>query len=121
VKYDQYIQQTMQISEIWNHSIDLNLVHITLQNVQGEIDEIIEYLSIFEAWKMQKNNMKKYEKNKIKFIERRCCNHNINLFSIFLEEEKFIKKNSIEFAAINTINNGMPFVEKDKETINNNK
>ncbi|ETO00401.1 hypothetical protein RFI_37046, partial [Reticulomyxa filosa] len=109
-----YIQQTMQISAIWNHYIDLNLICTILQNTQGEINQAIEDLSIFEAWKIQTNNIKKYEKNKKKFIERRCCNHDINLFSIFLKEERAIGCTSIEFAAAYTVNDGMPFVEKDK-------
>ncbi|ETN99110.1 hypothetical protein RFI_38377, partial [Reticulomyxa filosa] len=113
-KYDQYIQQTMQISATWNHSIDLNLIYTILQIAQGEINQAIEDLSVFEAWKMQTNNIKKYEKKKKKFIERRCCNHNINLFCIFLAEKGFIKYSSIEFATACTANNGVPFVKKDK-------
>ncbi|ETO01788.1 hypothetical protein RFI_35651, partial [Reticulomyxa filosa] len=116
VRYDQYIQQTMQISAMWDHSIDLNLIYTILRSVQGEIDQVIENLSIFEAWKIQTNNIKKYEKKKKEFIERRCYNHNINLYFFFLAEEGFIKETSIEFAATNTINNGLPFVEKDRET-----
>ncbi|ETN97412.1 hypothetical protein RFI_40117 [Reticulomyxa filosa] len=114
VKYDQYIQQTMQISAMWNHQIDLSLICKILQNAQGEINQAIGDLSIFEAWKMQTDNIKKYEKNIKRFIERRCCNHDINLFSIFLEEKGAIGYTSIEFAAVYTVNNGMPFVEKDK-------
>ncbi|ETN97883.1 hypothetical protein RFI_39643, partial [Reticulomyxa filosa] len=109
-----YIQQTMQINAMWSHSIDLNLICIILRIAQGEIDQIIEYLSIFETWKLQPNNIKKYEKNKKEFIKRRCCNHDINLFSIFLEEKGAIRLTSIEFAAVCTVNDGMPFVEKDK-------
>ncbi|ETN98867.1 hypothetical protein RFI_38620 [Reticulomyxa filosa] len=116
VRYDQYIQQTMQISAMWNYSIDFNLIYTILRSVQGGIDQAIEALSVFEAWKMQTNNIKKYKKKKKEFIERRCRNHDINLFSIFLVEEGFIKETSIEFAAVNTINNGIPFVEKDKVT-----
>ncbi|ETN98798.1 hypothetical protein RFI_38689 [Reticulomyxa filosa] len=114
VKYDQYIQQTMQISAMWNHQIDLNLIYTILQNNQGKIDQIIAYLSIFKTWKLQPNNIKEYEKRKKEFIERRCCNHQINLFSIFSAEEKNHKYAPIEFATISIIQNGMPFVEKDK-------
>ncbi|ETO01493.1 hypothetical protein RFI_35947 [Reticulomyxa filosa] len=104
----------MQISAIWNHSIDLNLICKILQSTQGEIDQTIAYLSIFETWKLQSNNIKKYEKNKKEFIERRCCNHDINLFSVFLEEKEAIGCTAIEFAAAFTMHDGMPFVEKDK-------
>ncbi|ETN98777.1 hypothetical protein RFI_38710 [Reticulomyxa filosa] len=116
----------MQISAMWNHQIDFNLICTILQNVEGEsvqekIDQTIAGLSIFETWKLQSNNIKKYEKNKKEFIERRCCNHDINLFSIFFEEKGFIKYTSIKFATISTINNGMPFVDKDKKGQINNK
>ncbi|ETO01242.1 hypothetical protein RFI_36198, partial [Reticulomyxa filosa] len=115
VTYDQYIQQTMQISAMWNHSIDFNLIFTILQNAQGEIDQIIACLSIFETWKLQPNNIKEYEKKKKEFIERRCCSHQINLFSIFSTEKKIHKYAPIEFATISIIQNGMPFVEKDKK------
>ncbi|ETO03413.1 hypothetical protein RFI_33997 [Reticulomyxa filosa] len=115
VRYDQYIQQTMQISAMWNHQIDFNLIYTILQSVRGEIDQTIEYLSIFETWKLKPNNIKKYERKEKEFIERRCCNHNINLFSIFFAEKGFIERTSIEFAASYTVNDGTPFVEKDKD------
>ncbi|ETN97892.1 hypothetical protein RFI_39634, partial [Reticulomyxa filosa] len=89
--------------------------------IQGKIDQTIKCLSIFETWKLQLNNIKKYEKKKQEFIERRCCNHDINLLSIFLEEKGYLKYTSVEFAAVCTIHNCMPFVEKDKkEQINKN-
>ncbi|ETN97885.1 hypothetical protein RFI_39641 [Reticulomyxa filosa] len=120
VTYDQYIQQTMQISAICNHSIDFNLICTILQHVKGEsvqeeIDQAIEYLSIFESWKLQSNNIKKYEEKKKEFLKRRCCNHNINLFSIFTAEKELQRFTSSEFATINTVHNGMPFVKKDEK------
>ncbi|ETN98774.1 hypothetical protein RFI_38713, partial [Reticulomyxa filosa] len=99
--------------------IDFNLIYTILQSVQGEsvqeeIDQTIEYLSIFETWKLQPNNIKKYKKRIKKFTERRCCNHDINLLSIFLKEKGVLERTSIEFAAGYSVHNGMPFVEKDK-------
>ncbi|ETO03331.1 hypothetical protein RFI_34079, partial [Reticulomyxa filosa] len=114
VLYNQYIQQTMQISAMWNYSIDFNLIYIILQIAQGEIDQTIACLSMFEKWKLQSNNIKKYIKNKKEFIERRCCNHDINLLCIFLKEVGVLEYPSIEFAAEYTVHNGMPFVKKDK-------
>ncbi|ETN99800.1 hypothetical protein RFI_37667 [Reticulomyxa filosa] len=113
VTYDQYIQQTMQISAMWNHSIDLNLIYSILDFTQGKIDQIVECLSMFEAWKLQQNNIKKYEKKKKEFIERRCCNHQINLFCIFAAEKEFLISTPIENAILATVNNGLPFVKKD--------
>ncbi|ETO00801.1 hypothetical protein RFI_36639, partial [Reticulomyxa filosa] len=115
VKYDQYIQQTMQISAMWNHKINLNLIHIALDNYNGDMNNTIELLFKFEQWKFQNNNEQQYKKKANKFLEKRCCNHNINLFSIFLAEEGLIKYGSIEFAAACTANNGLSFVEKDKK------
>ncbi|ETO21367.1 hypothetical protein RFI_15837, partial [Reticulomyxa filosa] len=109
VRYDQYIQQTMQISAMWNNQIDLNLIYLILNDTQVRIDQIIKFLLIFEKWKLQSNNIKKYEEKKKEFIERRCCNHDINLFSIFLEEGGALGLTSIECAVIYTVNNGMPF------------
>ncbi|ETO00080.1 hypothetical protein RFI_37379 [Reticulomyxa filosa] len=51
VLYDQYIQQIMQISAMWNHSIDLNLIYAILLSAQEKIALTIEYLSAFEEWK----------------------------------------------------------------------
>ncbi|ETO07142.1 hypothetical protein RFI_30250 [Reticulomyxa filosa] len=33
IQYDQYIQQIMQISTMWNRSIDLNLIYIALDHL----------------------------------------------------------------------------------------
>ncbi|ETO01078.1 hypothetical protein RFI_36362 [Reticulomyxa filosa] len=100
---------------MWNHQIDANLIYSILNDIKGKIDQTIEFLSMFETWKLQPNNIKKYINKKKEFIERRCCNHDINLLSIFLKEKGALKCTSIEFAALNTVNDGMPFVEKDKK------
>ncbi|ETO00805.1 hypothetical protein RFI_36634 [Reticulomyxa filosa] len=63
VKYDQYSQQTMQISSIWNHSIDLNLIYVALDDLcQGNINKTIKILFEFEQWKYQDNNEQKYSR-----------------------------------------------------------
>ncbi|ETN97705.1 hypothetical protein RFI_39821 [Reticulomyxa filosa] len=102
----------MQISAMWNHQIDANLIFKILENTQGEIDQTIEHLTVFETWKLQSNNIKKYEQKKQEFIEKRCCNHQINLFCIFTVEKKLLSGTSIENAIIFTVNNGLPFVKK---------
>ncbi|ETO00761.1 hypothetical protein RFI_36679 [Reticulomyxa filosa] len=105
----------MQISAMWNHQIDFNLIYSILKCTQGKIDQTIEFLSMFETWKLQPNNIKKYEKKKNEFIEKRCCNHDITLLSIFLEEKGVLGYTSIEFATAYTVNDGMPFVGKDNK------
>ncbi|ETO05156.1 hypothetical protein RFI_32237 [Reticulomyxa filosa] len=100
-RYDQYIQQTMYISKIWNHFIDLNLIYIILLFAEGDI--------------ILKNNKRKYEEIKNEFIKRRCYNDYINLFSIFAVKIKNIRYTPIEFTTKHTIMIGLPFVEKDKE------
>ncbi|ETO20139.1 hypothetical protein RFI_17081, partial [Reticulomyxa filosa] len=123
IKYDQYIQQVMHISKMWNHSIDLNLIYRVLLDSRGSMDVTITCLNLFEEWKKQSNNVKKYEEKKKEFIERRCCNHHINLFIIFFKEclSSFdIKLDNawiqtctpIECATIITVKHGLPLVEK---------
>ncbi|ETO01510.1 hypothetical protein RFI_35930 [Reticulomyxa filosa] len=112
-RYDQYVQQTMQISEMWNHTIDPNIIYKIL--LEGGITLINYYLSFFESWRKQSNNKKKYEEKKKEFMERRCCNCNINLFLMFTAEIAPQEYTSIELAAIYTIHNGLPFVEKENE------
>ncbi|ETO03008.1 hypothetical protein RFI_34401 [Reticulomyxa filosa] len=114
-RYDQYIQQTMYISKIWNHFIDLNLIYIILLFAEGDIILSIEYFIKFEKWKIQENNKRKYEEIKNEFIKRRCYNDYINLFSIFAVKIKNIRYTPIEFTTKHTIMIGLPFVEKDKE------
>ncbi|ETN98102.1 hypothetical protein RFI_39415 [Reticulomyxa filosa] len=113
VKYDQYIQQTMQISATWNNQIDANLIYSILIHSQGKIDQIIAYLPMFETWKLQPNNIKKYKNKKKEFVEKRCCNHQINLLCIFVTEKKFVCSTPIELAALVTVTSGLPFVKKD--------
>ncbi|ETO02628.1 hypothetical protein RFI_34790 [Reticulomyxa filosa] len=115
VLYDQYIQQTMQISAMWNHQIDANLIYLLLSTVQGGIDEVNKGLYLFQVWKIEGNNEQRYKKRVKEFINRRCCNHNINLLAIFLSENFFLKNmTAIEYAISHTVNNGLPFVERDK-------
>ncbi|ETO00145.1 hypothetical protein RFI_37314, partial [Reticulomyxa filosa] len=113
VRYDQYIQQTMQISTMWNHQIDFNLIYIALQGNNIDIDKRIKILFEFEQWKFQNSNKQKYKKKMDEFIKRRCCNHNINLFCMFIFK-KCKNKMAIDLAASETVSNGLPFVEKDK-------
>ncbi|ETO00003.1 hypothetical protein RFI_37456 [Reticulomyxa filosa] len=97
---------------MWNHQIDLNLIYSILKDIQGKIDQTIELLSMFETWKLQPNNIKKYKNKKKEFIERRCCNHQINLCCIFVAEKRFSSRTPIENAILLTVNNGLPFVKK---------
>ncbi|ETN97281.1 hypothetical protein RFI_40250, partial [Reticulomyxa filosa] len=109
VKYDQYIQQIMQISKMWNHSIDLNLIYVALDDLcQGNINKTIQILFEFEQWKCQNNNEQKYKKRINEFLEKRCCNHNINLFCMFLSKK--YKLIAVEGAALYTVNDGVPFI-----------
>ncbi|ETN98849.1 hypothetical protein RFI_38638 [Reticulomyxa filosa] len=103
----------MQISAMLNHSIDFNLIYAILYDTQGKIDRAIKFLSMFETWKLQPNNIKKYEKKK--FRKKRCCNHQINLFYIFVGEKGFLSRTPIKNATSLTVNNGLPFVKRDYE------
>ncbi|ETO08913.1 hypothetical protein RFI_28473 [Reticulomyxa filosa] len=115
VKYDQYIQQTMQISAMWNHQIDLNLIYGALNYYcKKDVNQTSELLSKFEQWKCQ-NNEQKYKEIMDEFVKGRCCNNQINLFCIFLAKKKRLRYNTIEIAKVVTIQNGLPFVEKDKK------
>ncbi|ETN99893.1 hypothetical protein RFI_37574 [Reticulomyxa filosa] len=115
VKYDQYIQQTMQMSAMWNHSIDLNLIYIAIRCCKRDVDLTIQLLTVFKQWKFRDNNEQKYKNKMNKFLERRCCNHNINLFIIFVCEIAINKGETvIEIATSETVNDGLPFVGKDK-------
>ncbi|ETO22586.1 hypothetical protein RFI_14607 [Reticulomyxa filosa] len=115
VKYDQYIQQTMQISVIYNHYVDLNLIYVVLNYYcEGNMKKALSLLFEFERWKLEDNNEQKYKIRMNEFMERRCCNNNVNLFCIFCSEKDITVRGDIEDAVITTVNNGLPFVEKDK-------
>ncbi|ETO02396.1 hypothetical protein RFI_35040, partial [Reticulomyxa filosa] len=106
-----YIQQTMQISAMWSHSIDLNLIYVALDYwCKGDINETFGLLFEFGQWKIQNNNEQKYKKRMNDFLERRCCNHNINLFFMFLSETDK-NRTAVERAALCTVF-GLPFVNQ---------
>ncbi|ETO36996.1 hypothetical protein RFI_00065 [Reticulomyxa filosa] len=116
-EYDEYLQQTMEISAIWGHCIDLNLIYVLAKHNQDDINEIHEYLSDFCTWKEQKYNDKKYEEKMKEFVKLRCCNDNINLFWLFLfEKVSRGEQVAFECAIVDTVIYGLPFVEKDKAT-----
>ncbi|ETN98100.1 hypothetical protein RFI_39417 [Reticulomyxa filosa] len=116
VFYDQYIQQTMQISAMWNHQIDFNLIYVALL-CNKDINKAIWLLHEFEKWKFRYDNEQNYKKKINEFLKRRCS-HNINLFFIFLFDD--ISK-AINFATTTTVNIGLPFVKKDKDICTKNK
>ncbi|ETO11050.1 hypothetical protein RFI_26327 [Reticulomyxa filosa] len=114
--YDQFIQQTIQISAWWNHCIDFNVIYLLLKLTQGDINEAISNLSLFEEWKLQNDNEQKYKDSTYEFMQRRCCNNHVNLLYTFLFDRGLLKKrSSIEAAILSTINNGLPFVEEDQK------
>ncbi|ETO00123.1 hypothetical protein RFI_37336, partial [Reticulomyxa filosa] len=112
VQYDQYIQQTMQISEMWNHQIDFNLIYVVLKGGNGDINKATKFLLEFEKWKFRDNNQQKYKEIENEFVNKRCCNHNVNLICMFYSKKCTNK--AIEVAAVETAHNGLPFVKKDK-------
>ncbi|ETO15477.1 hypothetical protein RFI_21886, partial [Reticulomyxa filosa] len=65
VLYDQYIQQTIQISAMWNHQIDLNLIYVALNGCRKDANLTIQLLFEFEQWIFRDNNKPKIQsKNK---------------------------------------------------------
>ncbi|ETO10307.1 hypothetical protein RFI_27070, partial [Reticulomyxa filosa] len=117
--YDQCIQQIIQISAIWNHKIDFNLIYVALSyECEGDIKKTFELLSEFEKWKFRDNNQQKYKEKENEFVNKRCCNHNVNLFCIFLSD-KYKGQTAVEHAKINTIQNCLPFTKKDKDNVLN--
>ncbi|ETO01265.1 hypothetical protein RFI_36175, partial [Reticulomyxa filosa] len=96
------------------HQIDANLIFVALDYCyKGDINRTIKLLTVFEKWKYQDNNKQKYKERIHEFLERRCCNHNVNLFCMFLSE--ILKEENVKHAIINTVVNGLPFVDKDKK------
>ncbi|ETO01863.1 hypothetical protein RFI_35576 [Reticulomyxa filosa] len=117
VTYDRYIQQIMQISAIWNHQIDANLIYVALLYSQ-DINKAIWLLHEFKKWKFRYDNKQNYKKKINKFLKRRCCNHNINLFFIFFSNDI---SNGIKLATVTTVDICLPFVKKDKDIYTKNK
>ncbi|ETN99521.1 hypothetical protein RFI_37949 [Reticulomyxa filosa] len=116
VQYDQYIQQTMQISAMWNHQIDANLIYAAFNCCEKDVNSTIQALFAFEQWKFRNSNEQNYKKRINEFLERRCCNHNVNLFFIFVSQIDR-KQTATERATLNIVHFGLPFVEKDQESL----
>ncbi|ETN97396.1 hypothetical protein RFI_40133 [Reticulomyxa filosa] len=104
----------MQISAMWNHSIDLSLIYVAFNYYcEKDVNQTSELLLEFEQWKCQ-NNEQKYKEIMDEFVKKRCCNYQINLFCIFLAKKKRLRYTHIETTATVT-QKGLPFVEKDKK------
>ncbi|ETO11277.1 hypothetical protein RFI_26098 [Reticulomyxa filosa] len=109
-RYDEYVQQTMQISAMWNYSIDFNLIYVSLKYYsEGDIYRTINLLFEFEEWKLKDNNKQRYKEIINIFVKRRCCNHTINMFHMFLFKNDI--EQAIRHATICTVINGFPFTE----------
>ncbi|ETO02767.1 hypothetical protein RFI_34646, partial [Reticulomyxa filosa] len=110
-----YIQQTIQISAMWNHQIDANLIYIALSLCENDANLTMQLLLKFEQWKFRDNNEQNYKKRKNKFLEKRCCNHNINLFFMSYVKDKTV--DAIKWSTAITVNVGLPFVKKDQKNL----
>ncbi|ETO31225.1 hypothetical protein RFI_05898 [Reticulomyxa filosa] len=101
---------------MWSHSIDLNIIYILLIEAQNSM-EIHQFL---DGFRLAKDSIKqRYNKIMKEFMEHRCCNHDINLFFIYLEQVLnflFLKKqyDAVKLALSYVVYNGLPFVQKDK-------
>ncbi|ETO35308.1 hypothetical protein RFI_01755 [Reticulomyxa filosa] len=80
----------MQISAMWNHKIDFNLIYSILKDTQGKIDQTIKCLSMFETWKLQPNNIKKYKNNKKNSLKDVAATTKLTYF-VFLLQKKDIQ------------------------------
>ncbi|ETN98131.1 hypothetical protein RFI_39386, partial [Reticulomyxa filosa] len=96
-----------------NHQIDLNLIYVALNCCKKDVNQTMQLLFQFEQWKFRDNNEQNYKKRMNEFLEKRCCNHNVNLFFMFYVNNKTV--DAIKWSTAATINNGLPFVKKDKK------
>ncbi|ETO11525.1 hypothetical protein RFI_25851, partial [Reticulomyxa filosa] len=111
--YDAFIRSVMRVSTVLNHSLDLNLINMVLIN-QGSINNATLLLSSFEKWKKENNNEERYIQKINEFVKQRCCNHQINMFCIFIRERAKLSQDIFTLAITHNIINGLPFTEKDK-------
>ncbi|ETO26721.1 hypothetical protein RFI_10413 [Reticulomyxa filosa] len=114
-EYDEHIQQIVRVNEMFNYSIDFNLIYFVLKCNKKNIIHTRLMLHAFEKWRRNGND-KKYKERMKEFVEERCCNYNINLFCMFLSEKKPIL-NAVDFAKSVTVSDGLPFVEKDRNLL----
>ncbi|ETO21561.1 hypothetical protein RFI_15643 [Reticulomyxa filosa] len=92
-KYDQFFDQTLQISRLWNHSFDLNVIYIALKHCYKEgVNAAKELLHQFQEWKRKAKNKQKFEELASKFEQKRCCNNEVNLFCYFLFKKNYLQK-----------------------------
>ncbi|ETN99826.1 hypothetical protein RFI_37641 [Reticulomyxa filosa] len=97
---------------MWNHSIDFNLIYIIISACK-DINKTFKVLLEFDIWKHQNNNEQKYKKKMNEFVNKRCCNHSVNLFSIFFSEK--YKRYAVEDAAAYTVNDAIIYVVTVKQ------
>ncbi|ETN98434.1 hypothetical protein RFI_39066 [Reticulomyxa filosa] len=100
---------------MWNHQIDANLIYAALDCCKKDVNLTIQLLSKFEQWKFRDNNEQNYKKGMNKFLEKRCSNHNVNLFFMFCVKNKTVS--AIKLSTVITVNDGLPFVKKNKKNL----
>ncbi|ETN97939.1 hypothetical protein RFI_39583, partial [Reticulomyxa filosa] len=92
-----------------------NLIYAALNCCKKDVNQTIQLLFEFEQWKFQDNNEQNCKKKMNEFLEKRCCNHNINLFLMFFVKNKI--SDAIKWSTILTVNDSLPFVKKDKQQL----
>ncbi|ETO26722.1 hypothetical protein RFI_10410 [Reticulomyxa filosa] len=60
-QYDEHIQQIVRVNEMFNYSIDFNLIYFILKFSKRNMNQVSEYLFKFEKWKWEYNSQKKYK------------------------------------------------------------
>ncbi|ETO32388.1 G-protein beta WD-40 repeats containing protein, partial [Reticulomyxa filosa] len=116
--HNQFIQSIDQINNILDYPTDFNLIYLALKVAEENINKAISVLSLFEKWKMEDANKEKYEQQMNEFVKRRCCNHEVNLFYMFLFEQGYLKEQTaLQASILSTVIDGLPFVNKDKDKL----
>ncbi|ETO07217.1 hypothetical protein RFI_30177 [Reticulomyxa filosa] len=114
--YDRVIRPAMKICTLWNYSIDINLVGLLLRIIRST-SVVTSMLLSFDEWKRENNKEEQYTEKIDTFVKRRCCNHQINMFSIFFAEKMLYDEQKImKLVTVYTVIIGLPFVEADKQT-----
>ncbi|ETO07198.1 hypothetical protein RFI_30192 [Reticulomyxa filosa] len=116
--YGQFIQPIEWISNILDYPTDFNLIYLASKMFDGNTNRAISVLSRFETWKKKDVNKEKYEQQMNEFVKRRCCNHEVNLFYMFLFEQGYLKEQTaLQASILSTVIDGLPFVNQDKDKL----
>ncbi|ETO26215.1 hypothetical protein RFI_10922 [Reticulomyxa filosa] len=114
-EYDRFLTQTLKISNLWNDTIDANVIYVALCLSNGDVEQATQLLGRFLFWKTVDDNKNLFAQCSNQFTHF-CWNPHVNLFLLFVEDTCVLPNSPVALDAVQRATlfslAGLPYVSK---------